>query len=205
MGGVFFIKVHGIGKPYLWLKLFPPKVQMLLVSFVNPMGTITNSDLELCGNIAHHNIVTSHVNVREHTIWTGSDNVANVYWHRKGSTMTTGPAAYLLCDQALHQQTHQYVLLHNYIPGTANTMADDYSRLWHLTDSQLLRYFNRQYPQRELWQICRLSNKWFFETTLIAVQEAILNSISVKTAKTKDRHWEIWGSFCSDFNIDPFL
>ena len=50
-----------------------------------------------------------------------------------------------------------------------------------------------------------LKRQMVFETTLVAVLEAIVNSVSAKTAKTKKRHWEIWGSFCSDFNIDPFL
>ena len=163
MDSVFFIKVHGVEKLYLWQKPFLPKVQTLLISFANPTGTITNSDLELYGNVAHHNVITSQADVRIHTIWTGSDNIANVYWHRKGLTMTTRPTAYLLRDQALHQWTHRYAPLHDYIPGATNAMTDDYSYLWHLTDSQFLCYFNCQYPQCELWQICRLSDEWFLK------------------------------------------
>ena len=135
MGGVYFVQVQGVEQPYLWQEPFPLKVQALLVSFENPTGTITNSDLELCGNVAHHDVITSTIDVRKHTIWTGSDNVANVYWNRKGSTTTTGPVAYLLRDQALHQRKHRYAPLHDYVPGSANAMADDCSRLWHLTDS----------------------------------------------------------------------
>ncbi|EJK61866.1 hypothetical protein THAOC_17564 [Thalassiosira oceanica] len=44
-------------------------------------------------------------------------------------------------------------LLH---PGLANKMADDCSRLWHLSDSDLLAYFGVTYPQSEPWQICHL-------------------------------------------------
>jgi hypothetical protein len=35
-------------------------------------------------------------------------------------------------------------------------MADDCSGLWHLSDSQLLHYFNSKYPQKQPWQICLL-------------------------------------------------
>ena len=35
-------------------------------------------------------------------------------------------------------------------------MADDCSRLWHLTDTQLLTHFNLQYPQNLPWKQCTL-------------------------------------------------
>ena len=160
MGGVFFVPSHdGSIQPYLWRHAFPQAVQSQLVSFSQPNGSITNSDLELCGNVAHHDVIAQLADVRERTIWTGSDNTANVYWQRKGSTTTTGPAAYLLRDQALHQRQHRYVPQHDYIPGTANAMADDCSRLWHLTDTQLLTHFNFTYPQMKSWLVCHLSSE----------------------------------------------
>ena len=90
-----------------------------------------------------------------------SDNVAAVYWLRKGSTTTTKPPAYLLRLQAFHQRHHRYVARHDYIPGPANAMADDCSRLWHLTDAELLAYFNTTYPQTVPWQQCHLSKPMF--------------------------------------------
>lgn len=35
-------------------------------------------------------------------------------------------------------------------------MADDCSRLWKLTDSQLLAYFNHTYPQSKPWKLVHL-------------------------------------------------
>ena len=35
-------------------------------------------------------------------------------------------------------------------------MADDCSQLWHLTDSQLLAYFNHAYPQTLPWKLVTL-------------------------------------------------
>ena len=129
MGGVAFIpSSNPIDDddvvPILWRKPFPIKIEKKLVSFSNPTGSITNSDLELCGNIAHHNVIAQFADISERTIATLSDNIANVYWLCKGSTTTTGPAAYLLCLQAHHQRFHRYCSLHDYIPGPANDMAD---------------------------------------------------------------------------------
>jgi len=159
MGGVFFVPdVTGDSTtPHLWRSAFPRHVQDDLVSFRNPSGTVNNSELELCGNIAHHDVIAQTADVRERTIATLSDNVASVYWLRKGSTTTTKPPAYLLRIQAHHQRFHRYIPRHDYIPGPKNAMADDCSRLWHLSDSQLLAHFNSTYPQTKPWQICHLS------------------------------------------------
>ena len=159
MGGVFFVPTTtGHIHPYVWRQRFPHAITAAVVSFANPQGTITNSDLELCGNVAHHSVIADLADVREHTVWTGSDNTANVYWMRKGSTTTTGPAAHLLRLQAHHQRLHRYVPTHDYVPGTANTMADICSRAWHLSDSQLLTLFHTKFPQTRSWRVCHLDS-----------------------------------------------
>ena len=94
--------------------------------------------------------------LRERTINTGSDNTPTIYWQRKGSTTTTKNPAELLRIQALHQRHHCYCSLFSHIPGPINAMADDTSRLWNLSDSQLLAYFNATYPQQLPWRLCRL-------------------------------------------------
>ena len=154
MGGVFFVPTEDGYESFLWRSPFPSHIQHALVSFSNPEGTINNSDLELCGNIAHHAVIADVADIRETTVWTGSDNTANVYWLRKGSTTTTGPPAHLLRIQAHHCRYHRYVPTHDYVPGTANAMADECSRAWHLSDSQLLSHFNSQYPQTRCWRVC---------------------------------------------------
>jgi hypothetical protein len=158
MGGVFFVPDAQTGTviPHLWRETFPSDIQAELVSFDNPHGSINNSELELAGNIAQHAIVADTADVRERTISTLSDNTASVYWLRKGSTTTTGPPAYLLRLQAHHQRHHRYLPRHDYIPGTANTMADLCSRAWHLSDSQLLAHFDQHYPQTTYWRKCVL-------------------------------------------------
>ena len=157
MGGIHFIPgPSGAITPILWRAPFPQWVQRRLVSFDNPSGDITNSDLELAGSVAHNDVLAQFADVAERTVHSSYDNTAAVFWQRKGATTTTGPAAYLLRLQALHQRAYRYVPLRDYIPGPSNAMADDLSRRWDLTDTQLLSYFNTQYPQDVPWCLCPL-------------------------------------------------
>lgn len=152
MGGIHFIPdANGAVTPILWRAQFPLWVQRRLVSFDNPTGDITNSDLELAGSVAHNDVLAQFADVAERTVHSSYDNMAAVFWQRKGATTTTGPAAYLLRLQALHQRAYRYVPLRDYIPGPDNAMADDLSRRWDLSDTQLLLYFNTHYPQDVPW------------------------------------------------------
>lgn len=140
MGGVFFQGQNDQQQAYLWRKPFPLSVQQDLISFDNPNGTVTNSDLELAGTIGQADVIDTHVDCRERS--TATDNTPALAWQLKGSTTTTGPAAHLLRLSALHQQQHRYLACYNHIPGNLNQMADDTSRLWHLSDTKLLSHFN---------------------------------------------------------------
>lgn len=44
-----------------------------------------------------------------------------------------------------------------------------------------------------------------FRDDLVLVQEAIVNGVTAKTARSKDSHWKIWIDFCQELGIDPFL
>jgi hypothetical protein len=157
MGGVAFLPLSGGGhQPVLWRAPFDQPTQQSLVSWTNPTGSISNSDLELAGTIAQHDVVTHALDTREKTVYTLSDNTPAAAWQSKGSTTTTGPAAYLLRLQALHQRQHRYASRVSHIPGVSNCMADDCSRLWNLTDDALLSHFNTHYPQETPWQLLQL-------------------------------------------------
>ena len=43
--------------------------------------------------------------------------------------------------------------MHNHIPGPSDSMTDDSSRLFNLTDSQCIDYFNDNYPQVILYKL----------------------------------------------------
>jgi len=142
--------------PILWRHQFPQHIRDNLVSSTNPSGAITNSDLELAGRIAHQDILAQAVDLTETNTATGTDNTPTQAWSTKGSTTTTRAAAYLLRLAALHQRFYRYQGHTFWLPGPRNGMADDCSRLWNLTDTQLLAYFNSQYPQEESWQMHHL-------------------------------------------------
>jgi hypothetical protein len=139
--------------PVLWRSRFDDDTSRKLVSFENPSGTITNSDLELAASIVQHDVAAHTFDVRERTIASGSDNTPTVSWQRKGSTSTTGAPAYLLRLQSLHQRFHRYYSTSFFIPGKINAMADDCSRLWHLSDAELLTHFELHYPQTASWRL----------------------------------------------------
>jgi hypothetical protein len=66
--------------PVLWRARFQPNIVEDLVSFDNPLGQVTNLDLELAATIAHHDIAAHHCDVRERTMSSGSDNTPAVAW-----------------------------------------------------------------------------------------------------------------------------
>ena len=88
-------------------------------------------------------------------IHTATDSTNTLYWQHYGSASTNNPPAYLLHLQALHQHYHQYISTQSHLPGPLNAMADDTSRLWNLSDSELLMHFNSSYPQLCSWTICQ--------------------------------------------------
>ena len=49
MGGVWFGN-NTTDQPTLWRQAFPPEITTSLVTYENPHGTISNSDLELAGH-----------------------------------------------------------------------------------------------------------------------------------------------------------
>jgi len=50
------------------------------VSTQNPSGSISNSDLELAGAIAHQDVLASQANVAETTNALVNDNMAAIHW-----------------------------------------------------------------------------------------------------------------------------
>jgi hypothetical protein len=152
MGDIHFVPLpEGSIQPMLWRSPFPIEVQRQLVLFDKPAGTITNSDLELDASVAQHDVLTYNVDAREATVHNFSNNTPTVFWQRKGAVSNSGPSAQILRLQALHKRKHRYVPTYDYLPGSANIMADDCSRCWYLSDSQLLLHFNASFPQIRPW------------------------------------------------------
>jgi hypothetical protein len=63
------------------------------MSFANPNGTIPNSDLKLAVSVAIHDVLDQRYDVQEATIHNYSDNMATLWWQRKGATSSSGPTS----------------------------------------------------------------------------------------------------------------
>ena len=156
MGGVWFDESAAPHAPIVWRYAFPSPIQNAMVTPTNPNGTISISDLELAALIAQKDILATHHDVAERTLWIATDNRAALSWSDKGSATSTAARAYLLRYNALHQREYRYIATHDHIAGKANVMADDASRLWDLNDSALLSHFESTYPQASPWRMLTL-------------------------------------------------
>lgn len=160
--------------PIIWRLQWPPDIVANLVTDDNPAGTITNSDLELAGGLLHLEAIVQNFDVRERTILSKTDNLATLFWQRKGSATSSKPPAHLLRLFGIHQRFHRYVPRHDYISGSSNPMADDASRLFHLTDSQFLSYFNTTFPQHTSFHHVHLASQ---------MTSAVILALRSKTCK----------------------
>jgi hypothetical protein len=131
----------------LWRYKWPTDVASRLITDKNPRGTISISDLELAGGLLHLDVLCQHYAVPERTILSKTDNLATLYWQRKGSTTSGKVPPHLLRLFGIHQRLHRYVPRHDYIPGGSNPIADDASRLFDFNDTDFLTHFNHNYPQ----------------------------------------------------------
>ena len=156
MGGVFY---DHQGTPYVWRQPFPEDIQRNLVSFENPQGTITNSDLEQAGQLAQVSLIAERADVSYCTIGTGSDNTPSISRMNKGAVSSDGVAAQLCNYSGRHQRENRYCHFSFFLPGDRNGMADDASRLQHLTDSEFLAHLEQAYPQGKPWQLLHLSTE----------------------------------------------
>ena len=118
-----------------------------MVSWDNPKGELTNSDLEQAGMVCHPDILAQQYDVWERTLCALSDNTPAIAREQKGSTSSDSPTAYLCRIASLHQRAYQYCLRSSHIPGTLNVMANILSRHWALSNSQMLDLFNTTFPK----------------------------------------------------------
>ena len=64
--------------------------------------------------------------------------------------------AYLLRLLALHRRFYRFISTVTHILGDTNSMADNASQLWNLSDTELLAHFNSKYPQAQSWKLAAL-------------------------------------------------
>jgi len=145
MGGVWFDPKHQ-HPPMLWRQAFPEPGQREVVSWGNPHGKLTKSDLEQAGVITH---ATSLRNVMIST---------NVPWIRclttnllSPDTVKALPPPTARPPTSVGSTNVSTTTASNvgYIPRILNVMADILSRRWDPSDSQLLALFESRFQQKK--------------------------------------------------------
>ena len=94
--------------PLVWRLERHKYIQALLVTGENPGGSITNSDLELVGGLLHLDAIAQHYNVHERMLLSKTDNIASLFWKRKGSSTTDKVLSHLLLILGLRERFHRY-------------------------------------------------------------------------------------------------
>ena len=139
--------------PIVWRCEWPQHIKDALITEENPFGTLTNSDLELAGGLLHLEAIANNFKVRERSILSKIDNLATLYWQRKGSSTTTKAPAHLLRLFGIHQRYHDY------ISGKSNPLADDSSQLFYLSDSDFLTHLNTTFQQPLSFRLVQILSK----------------------------------------------
>ena len=179
-GGVWFVADHVPNRkgyhhrPVVWRFQWPKAIKDQLVTEHNPNGSITNSDLELAGGLLHLQAIAQSFDTRERTILSKTDNLATLFWQRKGSATTTKCPHYLLRLFGIHQRYHRYVPRHDYLSGPSNPIADALSRHFQLSNSTLLHSLNTHHKQKQPFQLVQLEP---------AVLSSVISALQTKLSK----------------------
>ena len=81
-GGVWFAGEQPL-HPTVWRVPWPPIMQTSLISFHNPDGTISNSDLEMAGRLLHYLVLEQLAPLHHVHVTTWCDNTPTVSWMNK--------------------------------------------------------------------------------------------------------------------------
>jgi hypothetical protein len=153
-GGVWLSGELGLA-PIVWRVHFPESVSSQVVSESNPMGRLTNSDLEMAAALLHYMVLQTEVDLRFKRAGALSDNTPTVAWTKrladKSQSLTAGRLLRGLTAVQRASQAGPYTVAS--VAGIDNDMADVASRSFHPTkgpdltcDSVFLTHFNTRFP-----------------------------------------------------------
>jgi hypothetical protein len=144
--------------PVVWRAPFPHRIQQELVSYTNPSGTVTNSDLELAALITGAAVGATTPASLRHALHCAIDNTPALAWSTRGSTSSNTAPAYLLRLHAYLARQGDYTLRPLFTPGSTNTLADFCSRSFHLDDAEFLHAVNDRFPTQPCWTLAHPTN-----------------------------------------------
>jgi hypothetical protein len=157
--------------PVVWRLEWPVDIQNNVVSFSNPTGSITNSDLEMAGMLIHYLVLEHLVALKHVHVAAWCNNTPTVSWTNKLSSSRSKIAGRLTRALALHIHANEASpLVSVSITGVDNKMADLSSRTFnrhsatnetfHISNENFLHTFSTAFPlQNDSWRVFRLSNK----------------------------------------------
>jgi hypothetical protein len=93
-GGVWFAGAKSLN-PVVWRMEWPEDIRNNVVSFDNPHGTITNSDLEMAGMVLHYLVLEHLVDLRHVHVAAWCNNTPTVSWTNKLSSSKSPTAGRL--------------------------------------------------------------------------------------------------------------
>ena len=92
--------------PVVWRVAWPQEVKDALVTWENPNGTTTNSDLEMAAELLGWLVLEANVPLRHEHVGLCSDNSATVSWQMRGASKRSAVANRLLRVLAITCRTH---------------------------------------------------------------------------------------------------
>jgi hypothetical protein len=92
--------------------------------------------------------------------------------------------------------------LHNASVHFLYATADACRRVWHMTDSQLLVFFNASFRRRLPWQLSQLRNYVHY---LGAVNKRTRAGVTAQRAKAMENYWTHWDTLCLEHNVDHYI
>ncbi len=140
--------------PIVWRVELPKEIKGALVTWENPYGTITNSDLEMAAELLGWLVMEGNVPLRHKHVGLCYDNSATVSWKMQGASRRLVVANRLLRVLAIRmRQSRTSPLVTRHLAGKRNHLGDipsrsfGYRKEWHFKkDKEFLTYFNKTFP-----------------------------------------------------------
>jgi hypothetical protein len=169
-GGVWLSGTHYL-QPVVWRVEWPEDIRQSVVSYDNPSGSISNSDLEMAGMVLHYLVLEHLVALRHVHVAAWCDNTPTVSWTNKLSSSRSSVAGRLTRALAMRIHANEASpLISVSIAGVDNRMADVASRTFSrhavadntfaISDEDFLQMFATSFPlQNDSWSIFHMSDK----------------------------------------------
>ena len=136
-GGVWLPGTKALA-PVVWRVKWPQDVRDALITWDNPNGKITNSDLEMAAELLGWLVLESLVPLRHEHVGLCSDNSATVAWQMRGASRRSVAANRLLRVLAIRMRKNRASpLVTRHLAGNRNHLGDipsrsfGYKEEWH--------------------------------------------------------------------------